>query len=61
MKLNRILNNLSDHFSNKIDYSIVNYIENHLRSDMNDLEKSIAIYLCLNKIKSISFSSAVRF
>ena len=43
MKLNRILNNLSDRFSNNIDYSIINYIENHLSSDMNDLEKSIAL------------------
>lgn len=54
MKLNRFLNNLSDHFSNKIDYSIINYIENHLSYDMNDLEKSIAIYLCLGDILSYS-------
>lgn len=47
MKLERVLNNLSDRFSNKIDDSIIQFIDKNLTFEMNDLEKAITIYLCL--------------
>lgn len=54
MNWHRILVNLSDSFSNKIDNSIIQYINSHLCNDMNELEKAITIYLCLGDILSYS-------
>lgn len=54
MKWKRILDNLSDRFSNKIDDSIIEYVNRYISDDMNDLEKAITIYLCLGDILSYS-------
>lgn len=54
MKWKRIADNLSDKFSNRIDEGILNYIDNYVNDDMNELEKAIVIYLCLGDIFSYS-------
>lgn len=50
MNIKRIITNTIEGITNKVDESLLSYIDRFIEPEMNELEKAIVIYLCLGDV-----------
>lgn len=50
MKKNKMLNSVTDRFTNRLDEQMIDYVSRFVKDDMSSLEKAISIYLCLGDV-----------